>query len=428
MQHLDEGTIHSWLDGALSADEAGSVEAHVADCSACAEMVAEARGLIAGSSRILTALDHVPGGVIPGGAPAAPIPAQRSVRRWASRPALRAAAAVLFLAGASLVVLSRIGIDGAGDMTPALERAEPAPVEAATLRVEEQADATLGATGQGAAAPPRAETPRSDVAGAFRGSAAASARAPAEEPQPQRFQPPPPQAKTAIGAAGAPAPTAPTARDALSGRVAGVQVVPPGGDSGRQPLTAADSLAELRRRQMMSAPMRLEQIVTTSVSAIAQDSLRGRALQAERREQANVVTGAEAQSAAPVIARPGVEMAGCYSVMIGNWRGAGARAAAVVPTLLRLEATTLDIAREGPRLVLRAATDTAALRPDSSYWRVSAPDSLLVVWKGALPEVTLRLAIRDPLLEGNARQGDLTAPVTARRVGAVCGERQQDER
>lgn len=65
MQHLDEGTIHSWLDGALSADEAARVEAHVAECSQCQTAVAEARGFIAASSRILTALDHVPRGVVP---------------------------------------------------------------------------------------------------------------------------------------------------------------------------------------------------------------------------------------------------------------------------------------------------------------------------------------------------------------------------
>ena len=60
MWHLDEGTIHAWLDGALSADEARRVEAHVGSCTTCADAVAEARGLIAASSRILTALDEVP--------------------------------------------------------------------------------------------------------------------------------------------------------------------------------------------------------------------------------------------------------------------------------------------------------------------------------------------------------------------------------
>jgi len=69
MQHLDEGTIHSWLDGALSADEAARVEAHVKECPQCAAAVAEARGFIAASSRILTALDNAPRGVIPVAAP-----------------------------------------------------------------------------------------------------------------------------------------------------------------------------------------------------------------------------------------------------------------------------------------------------------------------------------------------------------------------
>ena len=70
MQHLDEGTIHSWLDGALSADESARVEAHVKECPQCAAAVAEARGFIAASSRILTALDNAPRGVIPAAPPA----------------------------------------------------------------------------------------------------------------------------------------------------------------------------------------------------------------------------------------------------------------------------------------------------------------------------------------------------------------------
>jgi hypothetical protein len=101
MQHLDEGTIHSWLDGALSADEAARVEAHVAECPQCAAAVAEARGFIAASSRILTALDHVPRGVVPAAAPA----------RWSNRAVWRAAAAVLVVAAGSLVVFRNGGND-----------------------------------------------------------------------------------------------------------------------------------------------------------------------------------------------------------------------------------------------------------------------------------------------------------------------------
>jgi len=95
MQHLDEGTIHSWLDGALSAEEAARVSAHVEECPQCAAAVAEARGFIAASSRILTALDNVPKGVVP-------VAERAKSRNWA---AWRAAAAVLVVALGSFAVL-----------------------------------------------------------------------------------------------------------------------------------------------------------------------------------------------------------------------------------------------------------------------------------------------------------------------------------
>ena len=95
MQHLDEGTIHSWLDGALSADEAARVEAHVKECAQCQAAVAEARGFIAASSRILTALDNAPRGVLPAAAP----------KRRMNTFAWRVAATVLVVAAGTLVVV-----------------------------------------------------------------------------------------------------------------------------------------------------------------------------------------------------------------------------------------------------------------------------------------------------------------------------------
>ena len=65
MEHIDEGTIHAWLDEALPPDEGARVEQHVRACADCAAAVAEARGLIAASSRILSALDDVPRDVVP---------------------------------------------------------------------------------------------------------------------------------------------------------------------------------------------------------------------------------------------------------------------------------------------------------------------------------------------------------------------------
>jgi hypothetical protein len=100
MQHPDEGTIHSWLDGALTAQESAEVEAHVQNCAECAVAVAEARGFIAGASRILTALDSVPSGVLP----------VANRRKGGSWPVWRAAAAVIVVALGSFVVLrDRVG-------------------------------------------------------------------------------------------------------------------------------------------------------------------------------------------------------------------------------------------------------------------------------------------------------------------------------
>ncbi|HEY0529260.1 MAG TPA: zf-HC2 domain-containing protein [Gemmatimonadaceae bacterium] len=101
MQHLDEGIIHTWLDGELSPEEAAAVEAHVAECAQCAATAAEARGFIAGSSRILTALDDAPRNVIP----------IRPVVRRRLGPAWRAAAAVLLVALGTVAIRNTLRVD-----------------------------------------------------------------------------------------------------------------------------------------------------------------------------------------------------------------------------------------------------------------------------------------------------------------------------
>src|SRR5689334_15808087 len=99
MQHLEEGTIHAWLDGALPPLEAEQVAKHAAECAACAAAVAEARGIIAGSARIVSALDEVPGGVIPNAGPAkAPVVGVSAWRRLRLTPGRAALAATILLA------------------------------------------------------------------------------------------------------------------------------------------------------------------------------------------------------------------------------------------------------------------------------------------------------------------------------------------
>jgi len=142
MQHLDEGTIHSWLDGALSADEAARVEAHVKECRQCAAAVAEARGFIAASSRILTALDNAPRGVIPAAAPAKRV----DPMVW------RIAATVMVVAAGTLVVF-RNGVGTAKRDQATVQTAATAsgPIAPETLMRDEgtgttSAPATPGTT------------------------------------------------------------------------------------------------------------------------------------------------------------------------------------------------------------------------------------------------------------------------------------------
>lgn len=107
--HVEQGTVHAWLDNAFNAEDAARIAAHVATCAACQSVVAEARGLLAGSARILGALDGVPMSVVPQEdaartaariATAVPTPsaARVNARRW-----WPAAAAALLVVGTTSV-------------------------------------------------------------------------------------------------------------------------------------------------------------------------------------------------------------------------------------------------------------------------------------------------------------------------------------
>jgi hypothetical protein len=127
-EHPDEGTIHAWLDDALGAAEAERLAAHVRTCAECQARVAEARGLIAGASRIVAALDDVPvgtrpqwaqGTVVPGSAAAAaepgpvgePIP-QASLWRWLRvTPGRAALAATILVAVGITLTYQRTAVD-----------------------------------------------------------------------------------------------------------------------------------------------------------------------------------------------------------------------------------------------------------------------------------------------------------------------------
>lgn len=154
MPRPDEGLIHAWLDGELDAAEAARVERLVATDTEWAAAAAEARGLIAASSRIVRALDVVPGDVIPRGGRAAPAFATgegrnaRAALRRVMPTWLRMAAVFAFVAGVSYLgrderaertaPTAAVANDGTNDAAvdvtagvaaadAAPERSEPAP-------------------------------------------------------------------------------------------------------------------------------------------------------------------------------------------------------------------------------------------------------------------------------------------------------------
>src|SRR6266853_3218378 len=53
MSHVDEGTLHSYLDGELSPDERAAVESHLSQCATCRASLAEERALLDRASALL---------------------------------------------------------------------------------------------------------------------------------------------------------------------------------------------------------------------------------------------------------------------------------------------------------------------------------------------------------------------------------------
>lgn len=156
MPRPDEGLLHAWLDGELDAAEAARIERLVRDDPEWAAAAAEARGLIAASDRILTALDDVPAKVIP-------MPQRTPARRRTPWWLVRAAAVLVVIVG-TVVVFRR--------QPPTLT--EPAP-QAAVRQVPPPARQEVAAPALKQVAPPapaeRADAPVAPVAPAAKPAA-----------------------------------------------------------------------------------------------------------------------------------------------------------------------------------------------------------------------------------------------------------------
>lgn len=151
---VDDGEIHEWLDGELSAARVAELEALTHASPEFARRVAEARGLIAASSRILGALDEVPAGVLPRLSVAPTVVAKESdsgavrvAHRWSVRR--MSSIAALLMVGVTGVVIARreptlrepdaLVSAGSATAAPALSPAVPA----ATARIEVASDAAV---------------------------------------------------------------------------------------------------------------------------------------------------------------------------------------------------------------------------------------------------------------------------------------------
>lgn len=158
MQHVDEGMIHSFLDGELSPAERTEFERHISVCAPCRAKFAEEQAFVTEAAGLVVALDDVPPSTRPA---TVPVPLRR-VRPWALRPATLAWAA-------SIVAAAGIGYTWRGD-PKALEVQPSAVVETVASK---QADQRDGAS-RAAEAPAVAQAPARRLAAAERRDAPAS--------------------------------------------------------------------------------------------------------------------------------------------------------------------------------------------------------------------------------------------------------------
>jgi anti-sigma factor RsiW len=133
MSHVDDGTLHAYLDGELSALEAVRVEAHADECPACRARLADARGLIARASELLEA-------AVPPERPAPPLRARPPRRAWRSRWPMAAAASVVLALAIGWGVGARGPFRWADSSTPVapppeVPRSTPAAPAAPTVDV-----------------------------------------------------------------------------------------------------------------------------------------------------------------------------------------------------------------------------------------------------------------------------------------------------
>ena len=382
-RHLDEGTIHAWLDGALPPDESARVESHVEACADCAALVAEARGLIAASSRILASLDAVPAGVIPGTDAGtdqlAALRARRqaSSRQWWRDRRIVAAASLVFVAGISTVVWRN---------SPERSPTEPRAAAVQVLPVPDGATRAPDVVVTGASSAP--------AAGASATNAAkVQAVTPPAAPAPARVAATPPVDSLAESKAVAATSLARGAAVANEARVT---------DSTSTTRQAADARRDVARTEQQAAVGQVQQQAPQQATQQANFRLRNidstrvaappPALAAGARSAASVPTTALAMSDASVGAGR------CYTVVIPQ---VGGNAPIVLDTVRLLD-------------------ERVPVRSDPSWFRALASgravDTLPLMWR-SIDSVTVELRSRVEADSLVVRFSTSARPVEAREPG-----------
>ena len=272
MSRPDEGLIHQWLDGECTPEESARLEELVATDPAWAAAVAEARGLIAASARIVAALDAVPR-AMPAASPAstqpstAPAPGAPLRERFRPTRWMGLAAGLVLVAGTAYVWRAQRELP-LGTVTTSAPAAPSSLDTARDVQVAADQVAPRSPSGAPLVDPVRsaagASEPATTVAAQeVPATAAAGARnaAPAAEPAAERA------AERAVA-------SAPAAPPAAAVPPASMPSAPPEPRAGvaRAAVDAADAAAsrvETERRRQFGESSRLSQVVVTGVTAEA---------------------------------------------------------------------------------------------------------------------------------------------------------------
>ena len=415
MPPVDEGMIHAWLDGALSVDEAARIEQLVASDPAWGAAAAEARGLIAASSRILSSLDAVPAQVMPASIPVTSSARERlrtaaaeprhSVRRW--RPQAWAAAAMLVVAAGAGVLWTntppeaRDAIAGASkEAAPAELATAPAAVDAMERRAATAAapsadrlrtdgpskDELVATPGRGTSQPAQLAAGAAKIAasGTTAGTAAGTGAG----------------AANAISDAGEAKKAAQSNLPAAVVDAAPMAKVPPTASPTLAPSTPAAppaTAASLEERTVAAAKSR--QDVASGAAANAADSRAGAVGALSARRETTV-------DRAPQMARTSkaADALACYTVRTAGWTPG---LSFPVPAGLVLDST-----RVGDAQVARALMGPDVAPVPAGHWR-TVGDSLRATVNGVVLGYSLTATVSRTTLIGTATLGDNRTPVKA---------------